>query len=98
MSYRSAEKCLHLEIVKLIQDYVDGELIYIPRKESARRKWGEATNIRRELYERNHRIYADYRKGMKMAHLAMKYYLSEKSIQRIIRQMKTTESNKPAAE
>lgn len=88
MSYKRAEQLLPLEIIKLIQDYVDGECIYIPRKDNSRREWGERTQIRNELRDRNHRIYSDYKKGMKITHLAMKYYLSEKSIQRIIRQVK----------
>ena len=37
---------------------------------------------------RNQAIYKDYRSGMKVVELACKYYLSEKSIQRIIRTMK----------
>lgn len=86
MSYRKAEQILPVEIIELIQNYVDGECIYIPRKDNNRREWGEGTQIRKELRERNHRIYLDYKKGLKVTHLAGKYYLSEKSIQRILRE------------
>lgn len=86
MSYRKAEQILPSEIIELIQNYVDGECIYIPRKDNSRREWGEGTQIRKELKERNHRIYSDYKKGLKVTHLAVKYYLSEKSIQRILRE------------
>lgn len=88
MSYRRAEKILPIEIIRLIQDYVDGECIYIPRKENARREWGQGTKIREELEDRNTRIYVDYQRGMKVTDIANKYYLSEKSIERIIRQYK----------
>lgn len=88
MSYRRAEEILPVEIVALIQKYVDGESIYIPRKDGVRRSWGDKTRIRKELYLRNTRILADYREGMKVPELASRYYLSEKSIQRIIRDMK----------
>lgn len=88
MGYRRAEQILPNEIIELIQNYVDGECIYIPRKENTRKVWGESTNIRTELKERNRSIYLDYKKGMKGNEIAEKYFLSVKSIQRIISQMK----------
>ncbi|MCQ1528869.1 CD3324 family protein [Lutispora saccharofermentans] len=88
MSYRKAEQILPIEVIELIQNYVDGECIYIPRKENTRKKWGEGTKIRQELHERNISIYEDYQNGLKTAELAEKYFLSEKSIQRIISKMK----------
>lgn len=84
MGYRKAEKILPPEVVALIQQYVDGEYIYIPRKEENRKCWGESTDYRWEMDERNRRIYEDYLSGMKTDTLSMKYFLSEKSIQRII--------------
>ena len=91
MSYIRAEKILPREIVELIQNYVDGENIYIPKKEGNRQKWGEGTQIRQELYARNNEIYSDYRKGLTVSQLARKYYLSEKSIQRVVYGMKKEE-------
>lgn len=88
MSYKKANQILPLEIIELIQQYVDGAYIYIPRKNEQRREWGKNTRIKQELKERNTMIYEDYRSGLKMSRLAEKYYLSEKSIQRIIREMK----------
>ena len=88
MSYRKAEQILPAEIISLIQNYVDGECIYIPRKEKTRRDWGDGTNIRQELSARNEKIFDDYQKGIKISQLAGEYFLSEKSIQRIIGKMK----------
>ncbi len=88
MSYRRAEEILPIEIIEMIQQFVDGESIYIPRKEGNRQEWGKTTHTRTELRERNQSIFSDYRQGMKVSGLAGKYYLSEKSIQRIIREMK----------
>lgn len=88
MGYRKAEEVLPMEIIALIQQYVDGESIYIPRKENNRQDWGAGTQTKKELKERNQKIYFDYQGGLKVAQLAEKYFLSEKSIQRIIRQMK----------
>ncbi|MDU7442027.1 MAG: CD3324 family protein, partial [Clostridium sp.] len=58
--------------------------IYIPRKKNQRKEWGNTTNIRQELEDRNDKIYVDYKNGLKTSQLAEKYFLSEKSIQRII--------------
>jgi Mor family transcriptional regulator len=88
MGYRKAEEVLPMEVIELIQQYVDGENIYIPRKVDNRREWGAKTRIRQELLFRNQEIYRDYRTGIKISELADKYYLSEKSIQRIVRNMK----------
>lgn len=88
MSYKKAEEVLPKEIIKLIQQYVDGEYLYIPRKENERRAWGEGTKIREELVERNEKIFDDYKKDLSIKELAERYYLSEKSIQRIVYTMK----------
>lgn len=87
MGYKRAEEILPAEVVQLIQQYVDGESIYIPRIENTRRTWGKGTNIRQELRKRNERIYNDYLKGKSVHELANQYYLSIKSIQRIVHQM-----------
>jgi len=88
MGYRKAEEILPLEIIELIQQYVDGESIYIPRKQANRQDWGSSTGVRQELSLRNQEIYADYISGSRITELARKYFLSEKSIQRIVRSMK----------
>lgn len=87
MGYIRAEEILPIEVIELIQQYVDGENIYIPRKAGCRQAWGTGTQIRQELLVRNQRIYEDSLAGSKISELACKYYLSEKSIQRILREM-----------
>ncbi len=87
MGYTRAEEILPVEVIELIQQYVDGENIYIPRKETNRQAWGAGTQIKQELLARNRQIYKDYLAGIKTSELACKYYLSQKSIQRILRNM-----------
>ena len=48
MGYRRAEEILPNEIIELIQQYVDGTSIYIPRKTSNRQGWGTGTQIRQD--------------------------------------------------
>ena len=88
MGYRKAEEILPMEIIELIQNYVDGENIYIPRKSNQRKEWGSKTFIRQELTDRNLQILTDFKNGYKIDDLASKYFLSNKSVQRILREMK----------
>lgn len=92
MSYIKADEVLPQEIIKIIQKYIDGENIYIPKKENNKIRWGEKSGARQELYHRNSLIYQDYLNGAKVSVLANRYYLSDKTIQRIIRDMKLSES------
>ena len=88
MGYIRAEEILPAPIIELIQQYADGTNIYIPRKQENRQAWGAKTAYKYELQSRNQLIYTDYLAGMTVYELAESYYLSPKSIQRIIRQKK----------
>ncbi|WP_195986185.1 CD3324 family protein [Clostridium sp. D33t1_170424_F3] len=88
MSYKKATQILPQELLEKIQEYIDGEFLYIPRISDRKRGWGEATKTRQELMDRNERIFADYVAGERMESLADRYFLSIKSIQRIIGQQK----------
>jgi len=88
MSYASARDIFPEDILKIIQQYVDGECIYIPKKEENKIAWGELTQGKNELLNRNVKIYQDYLNGMSMQSLSERYYLSPKSIQRIVSQEK----------
>ena len=85
MSYIKAEEILPEELIRKIQEYVDGVYIYIPRKAGTRHSWGEGTDYKAELKARNDRIRADHSAGASVAALSRKYHLSEKSIRRILR-------------
>ncbi len=88
MSYIKAVDILPQEIIDIIQHYVDGEYIYVPRKESNRKTWGENTNTRDMLLQRNIEIYENYLDGMSVGQLSLKYHLSDKSIQKILAKQK----------
>ena len=84
MSYLRADQVLPRELLEAIQQYVDGQLIYIPSKE--RHSWGSGTSTRLYLRERNEEIYGAFKNGAAIDELSRKYSLSEKSIQRILRE------------
>ncbi|KNF07643.1 putative homeodomain-like protein [Gottschalkia purinilytica] len=88
MSYIKAKDIFPKEIIDLIHQYVDGEYIYIPKKQDNKKKWGETTNTRKEIETRNRNIYEEYNRGMDKEYIANKYFLSRKSIDRIILQHK----------
>ena len=60
MSYIKAGDVLPKELVDKIQDYIDGEYIYVPRKETNRKGWGQNTNRKQETLLRNREIYQQY--------------------------------------
>ncbi len=88
MGYIKAEDVLPAKLVEQIQEYAEGQMLYIPKKGDSKTAWGTRTGAREQLHKRNTQIYAEYLSGVRVADLAEKYYLTEKSIQRIIRNMK----------
>lgn len=88
MSYIKATDVLPDEILDLIQQYVEGEYLYIPKKEGNRKNWGESTKSKKETSERNSLIYNQYKTGLSIKELSERHYLSPKSIQRIILKIK----------
>lgn len=92
MNYTNAESILPKELVKMIQQYVDGQPLYIPRKDENKKTWGENTGTRQNLKKRNREIFIRFQKGTTISELTSIYYLSEKSLQRIIRQEKMQDS------
>lgn len=84
MSYSNARDIFPNEVLEIIQNYVEGEYIYIPKKEENKIAWGELTKSKSELLKRNTSIFEDYLKGMSTQLLSEKYYLSPKTIQRIV--------------
>ena len=86
MRYVNAQDILPKDVLALMQEYVDGAYIYVPRKDDNRKSWGDNTRSKQLTKERNAAIYAQYKSGLKVNELAEKYFLSDKSIQRIITQ------------
>lgn len=85
MSYINANNILPIELVNEIQKYVQGVNLYIPKIPEKKRT---DSGYKHELYERNKEIYDRFQSGNKVSELAKMYYLSDKSIYRILGQMK----------
>lgn len=88
MGYRKAIDVLPNELLVILQQYVEGEYLYIPKKEETKKAWGENTNAKRNTALRNLEIYEKYVNGESSKALAEEYCLSVKSIQGIVGKLK----------
>lgn len=82
MKYQKASDILPDELVEEIQNYVQGEYLYIPIREKTQRS--KPTEYMVELQKRDAHIYTKYLEGVDRKELATLYNLSEASIRRII--------------
>ncbi len=85
MKYQNASHVLPDELLKEIQKYVNGVNLYIPKVPEEN---SNCSNYKLELYKRNQEIYNLFLQGEKVSKLAAEYYLSDKSIYRILGEMK----------
>ncbi len=88
MRYIKAENVLPCNLLKAVQEYIDGATLYIPKKNPGKSTWGSVNGAKEYYEKRNASIHADFELGIGMAELAEKNCLSEKSIQRILHKMK----------
>lgn len=85
MKYEKAQNILPEEVIKIIQNYIDGTYLYIPRKSENKKSWGENSGVLKNLEARNKEIFNRYSSGVSIKELANLYFLSESSIKQIIR-------------
>ena len=79
MSCRKSIHALPAELLEQIQEYVEGEVIYIPKKKSSKKCWGENTDTRGILAARNAQICQDFQSGMSVKQLSDKYFWWKKA-------------------
>jgi Mor family transcriptional regulator len=84
MSYKKANDILPYDLLSAVQQYIDGEYIYIPRKTDSKLPWGANTDTRKIVETRNREILAKRVAGCSVGDLAEQYFLSEKAIYKII--------------
>ena len=70
MRYMRAADVLPPDLLEQIQAYIDGEYLYIPRRETERKPWGAANGRKAETLARNLEIYRRYREGTSVDQLA----------------------------
>lgn len=84
MNYKNGKDVLPPDLLKQLQEYVQGELIYIPKDGEKRAGWGEKNGTRLVIQWRNNEIYQMYANGLTVDELISQYHLSEDSIRKIL--------------
>ena len=84
MKYVNAREVLLPNLLREVQQYLCGELLYIPKEETKRAGWGQKSGTRSLLSLRNHNIIEAYKNGSTVNELMDVYCLSEASIRKII--------------
>ncbi|HJA91543.1 MAG TPA: hypothetical protein H9717_00205 [Candidatus Eisenbergiella merdipullorum] len=83
MKYVNAAEILPERLLKELQTYIDGEIVYIPRS-SAKRQWGTASGSRTFYRERNKEIQRLYKEGASIHTLMKQFSLAYSTIKKII--------------
>jgi phage terminase small subunit len=85
MSYLNADELLPPELLRKVQSYVQGSLVYIPREGGEKRLgWGTRSGARESLDRRNAAIREAKAMGRRIDDLAEEYGLSPGGIRKIL--------------
>ena len=84
MKYRNAAEILPDDLLKELQKYAPGEILYVPSDQS-RKKWGADTGARRFYEQRNEEIRHKYSNlRIPMDSLCDEYGLSYETLRKIL--------------
>ena len=83
MKYINAAEILPEKLLKELQTYIQGEVLYIP-KTSTKKQWGSLNGSRLLYLERNKEIQRLYKEGHSIDVLAKRYGLAYSTIKKII--------------
>jgi DNA-binding NarL/FixJ family response regulator len=86
MRYNNAADVLPRRLLRAVQAYAGGELLYIPADAETKSQWGSRNGARKHYTERNAEIRMRRQNGESFQALADTYGLSEDSIRKIVRQ------------
>lgn len=84
MKYINADVVLPEHLLKELQKYVSGGMLYVPKPEGLRKKWGEKSGSRVYLSRRNEEIRQKFSIGTTIDQLSDQFYLSNDSIKKIV--------------
>ena len=84
MNYKRAEEIFPENLLREIQKYAKGQMVYIPCPEGVRKGWGESSGKRAYLHSRNSEIRALFREGSSIDQLTAVFCLSYDSIKKIV--------------
>ena len=82
MRYVNAKDVLPPNVLREVQKYTAGALIYIPKTDKI--AWGQLSGAKTEVLLRNQDIVSAYKSGTSIIELMDEYCLSEASIRKIV--------------
>ena len=91
MGYKNAIYVLPEKLISAIQEHIDGDYLYIPRRIENKKRWGELKNTRHSLSKRNKAIFEEYKSGISVEQLATEYFLSPKTVYKILSEIRKNE-------
>ena len=83
MKYINAAEILPEKLLKEIQTYIDGDVLYIP-KTSAKKEWGSVSGSREFYQKRNKEIQLLFKNGYSIDTLSKQYGLAHSTLKKII--------------
>lgn len=83
MKYVNAAEILPEKLLKEIQTYMDGGVLYIP-KSSAKKGWGSVSGSRKFYQKRNKEIQFLFKNGYSIETLSKQYGLAHSTLKKII--------------
>lgn len=86
MKYINAVKVLPDCLIQELQEYVQGDYLYIPIKKENQREWGTLSGSKFATLGRNKEIIEKYQNGIPVNDLAETYFLSTHAIRKILYQ------------
>ena len=85
MKYVNAAEILPEKLLKELQTYIDGDVLYVP-KAFTKKEWGAVNGSRTFYQERNKEIQSLYKEGYSIDMLSKQYGLAYSTIKKIIYQ------------
>lgn len=83
MKYINAAEILPERLLKELQTYIEGDVLYVPRA-SVKKEWGAANGSRTFYQERNREIKRLLKDGYSVDALSKKYGLANSTIRKIV--------------
>lgn len=83
MKYENARDVLPSHLLKQLQKYIQGRLVYVP-SDGVRKPWGEASGYKHTLNQRNRDIRNKFVEGASTDELANRFFLAPETIKKIV--------------
>lgn len=87
MKYKNAAEILPPGLLREVQCYIEGEILYIPRSNS-KQNWGAVSGAKKFYLERNYQIRELFHNGKSVEELAGRFGVSSSAIKKIVYQKK----------